>query len=82
MAEAGVFPPLAVHMVRVGEETGRLEDMLLKVGGHVRGRHPDGGSSGSSPWPSPRIILVMGLLVGFIVVAMLLAIFSITEIPL
>ena len=31
MAEARAFPPLAVHMVRVGEETGRLEDMLLRV---------------------------------------------------
>ena len=31
MAEARAFPALAVHMVRVGEETGRLEDTLLQV---------------------------------------------------
>jgi len=31
MREHAAFPPLAVHMVRVGEETGRLEEMLLKV---------------------------------------------------
>jgi general secretion pathway protein F len=29
--QAGVFPPLAVQMIAVGEETGRLDDMLLKV---------------------------------------------------
>src|SRR5207253_5956217 len=31
MQAEGQFPSLAIHMVRVGEETGRLEDMLLKV---------------------------------------------------
>jgi len=31
MAESGIFPPLVRHMVRIGEETGRLEEMLLRV---------------------------------------------------
>ena len=31
MAETGVFPSLVVHMVRVGEETGRLDEMLGRV---------------------------------------------------
>ena len=81
MAEAGTFPPLAVHMVRVGEETGRLEDMLLTVGAtfetDTRRR-----LQRLVALAEPSIILVMGLVVGFIVVAMLLAIFSISEIPL
>ena len=81
MADAGVFPPLAIHMVRVGEETGRIEDMLLKVGAtfeaDTRRR-----LKRLIALAEPGIILVMGLLVGFIVVAMLLAIFSISEIPL
>lgn len=81
MAAAGVFPPLAIHMVRVGEETGRIEDMLLKVGAtfeaDTRRR-----LKRLIALAEPSIILVMGLLVGFIVVAMLLAIFSISEIPL
>jgi general secretion pathway protein F len=68
-------------MVRVGEETGRMEDMLLKVGGtfeaDTRSR-----LKRLITLAEPAIILVMGLLVGFIVVAMLLAIFSISEIPL
>jgi general secretion pathway protein F len=81
MADAGVFPSLAIHMVRVGEETGRIEDMLLKVGAtfeaDTRRR-----LKRLIALAEPAIILVMGLVVGFIVVAMLLAIFSISEIPL
>lgn len=80
MDDSRVFPALATHMVRVGEETGRLEEMLLKVGAtfeadtrkHVKRL---------IALVEPGIILVMGLVVGFIVVAMLLAILSITDIP-
>jgi general secretion pathway protein F len=31
MQAAGMFPPIALHLVRVGEETGRLDDMLIKI---------------------------------------------------
>jgi general secretion pathway protein F len=75
------FPALAVHMVRVGEETGRLEDMLLKVADTFESdvRVELKRALGLL---EPAIILAMGVLVAFIVVAMLLAIFSINEIPL
>ncbi len=81
MGESGVFPPLALHMVRVGEETGRLEEMLLKVAEafEVEVRT---AVKRFIALLEPGIILVMGLVVGFIVVAMLMAIFSINEIPL
>jgi general secretion pathway protein F len=81
MKEHAAFPPLAVHMVRVGEETGRLEDMLLKVAetfeADVRTelRRVIG-------LLEPLVIVAMGLLVALIVLAMLLAIFSINELPL
>ena len=81
MATAGVFPALAVHMVRVGEETGRLEEMLLKVGA-VLEADTRRRLTRLVALAEPAIILVMGLLVGFIVLAMLLAIFSISELPL
>jgi general secretion pathway protein F len=81
MAEQGPFPALAVHMVRVGEETGRLEEMLLKTAetfeAEVRAE-----LKRFIGLLEPAIILAMGVLVAFIVVAMLLAIFSINEIPL
>jgi general secretion pathway protein F len=81
MQEHTPFPPLAIHMVRVGEETGRLEDMLLKTADTVEGevRSELRRLIGLL---EPAIILAMGVVVAFIVVAMLLAIFSINEIPL
>jgi type II secretion system protein F len=81
MQEHTPFPPLAVHMVRVGEETGRLEDMLLKTAETVEGdvRSELRRMIGLL---EPAIILAMGVVVAFIVVAMLLAIFSINEMPL
>ena len=81
MVDAGVFPSLAVHMVRVGEETGRLDEMLLKVGATFE-TDTRKNLKRLVALIEPGIILVMGLVVGFIVVAMLLAILSITDIPL
>ncbi len=80
MREHGQFPMLAVHMVRVGEETGRLEDMLLKAAETLEGdvRTDLKRMIGLL---EPAVILAMGVLVAFIVVAMLLAIFSINDIP-
>src|SRR5437899_1732754 len=81
MQAEGKFPALAVHMVRVGEETGRLAVMLRKVADtfendvRIELKRVLG-------LLEPAIILGMGVLVAFIVVAMLLAIFSINEIPL
>ena len=70
-----------MHMVRVGEETGRLEEMLIKVAetfeSDVRTE-----LKRVLGMLEPAIILGMGVLVAFIVVAMLLAIFSINDIPL
>jgi general secretion pathway protein F len=81
MREHAPFPALAVHMVRVGEETGRLEEMLLKVADTFEAdvRTELKRVIGLL---EPIIILGMGVLVAFIVVAMLLAIFSINELPL
>ncbi len=81
MQEHTAFPALAIHMVRVGEETGRLEEMLLKVADtfetdvRIELKRVLG-------LLEPAIILGMGVLVAFIVVAMLLAIFSINDVPL
>jgi general secretion pathway protein F len=81
MQEHTAFPPLAIHMVRVGEETGRLEEMLLKVADtfetDVRAE-----LKRVLGLLEPAIILAMGVIVAFIVVAMLLAIFSINDVPL
>ena len=80
LEETGIFPPLAVHMIGVGEETGKLDEMLIKVAE----TYEDNVQIAVKRFVSllePLIILVMGGVVGFIVISMLLAIFSINEIP-
>ncbi|HEV8437052.1 MAG TPA: type II secretion system F family protein [Methylomirabilota bacterium] len=81
LGESKAFPPMAAHIVRVGEETGRLEEMLLKLAADLESdvRRLVKRLMGLL---EPAIILVMGLVVGFIVVALLMAIFSITEVSI
>ena len=81
MREHAAFPSLAIHMVRVGEETGRLEEMLLKV---AETFETDVRTELKRVigLVEPIMIVAMGLVVAFIVFAMLLAIFSINELPL
>src|SRR3984893_298907 len=81
MADARTFPPLAVHMVRVGEETGRLEETLLRVAASLEADTRKLVKR-LIALAEPCIILVTGLVVGFIVVAMLMAILSVTDLPI
>jgi len=78
LKQTKLFPPLALHMISIGEETGHLDTMLLKVAE----RFDDDVRSSIKRLISmlePTMILVMGGLVAFIVVSMLLAIFSIND---
>ena len=79
MREAGVFPGLAVHLVEVGEETGRLDTMLLQLA-DVYEKDVKTSIKALTSVFEPAIILVMGVLVGTVVLSMLMAIFSINEI--
>jgi general secretion pathway protein F len=80
LADAKVFPSLALSMIKVGEETGRLDEMLLKVAGSYEKSLKQAVKRCISLL-EPVLILVMGVLIGFIVVSMLMAVFSITEVP-
>ncbi len=76
----GAFPSFSIHMARVGEETGRLEEMLIKVADTYDERVRRTVKRLTSLL-EPVLILSLGLIVGFIVLSMLLAIFSINELP-
>ncbi len=80
LSESGFFPSLAIQMVTVGEETGRLDEMLLKVAESYE-KVVRATVKRFISFLEPAMILIMGLLVGFIVISMLMAIFSINEIP-
>ncbi len=75
-----IFPPLAVHMVTVGEETGKLDEMLIKIADRFDLEVRTTVKRMLSLL-EPLLILLVGGVVGFIVVSMLLAIFSINELP-
>ncbi len=80
LEETAVFPPLAIHMIGVGEETGRLDEMLIKVAES----YEENVRTAVRRFVSllePMILLIMGGVVGFIVLSILLAITSITEMP-
>jgi general secretion pathway protein F len=78
---AGAFPSFSIHMAKVGEETGRLEEMLIKVADTYDERVRRTVKRLTSLL-EPVLILSLGAIVGFIVLSMLLAIFSINELPL
>jgi general secretion pathway protein F len=67
-------------MIGVGEETGRLDEMLTKVAEAFE-ENVQNTVKRFVSLLEPLIILVMGAVVGFMVISMLLAIFSINEIP-
>jgi general secretion pathway protein F len=81
MKQSGVFPPLAMHLIEVGEESGKLDSMLVQVA-EVYDVEVRNAIKNLIAFFEPALILVMGLIIGTIVVSMLLAIFSINNVPL
>ena len=80
LSETGTFPSLAIQMIMVGEETGRLDVMLLRVAENYEKMVRSMVKKFISLL-EPAMILIMGLVVGFIVISMLMAIFSMNEMP-
>lgn len=80
LRESAVFPPLTVELVRVGEETGRLDAMLLDVA-DIYEREVRSATKRLIALFEPAMILTMGLIVGIIVISMLVGIVSINEVP-
>jgi type II secretion system protein F len=79
LQDAGVFPPMAVHMITVGETSGALDNMLTKVS-QTYDKEVEQAIKQVISLIEPFMILFMALIIGFIVVSMLLAIFSANDI--
>ena len=78
LRKLGVFPRTIVQMISVGEETGRLDEMLLKVA-DVEERQMRARTKTLISLLAPALILVVGALVGFMVIALLLPIFKMSQ---
>jgi general secretion pathway protein F len=72
------FPPLVVQLVRAGEKSGELEEMLAKAA-EVYEDDVEATIASLTSIIEPMVILFMGVVVGFIVMAILLPIFEMTS---
>ncbi len=77
--EAKVFPVMVVNMIDVGEETGSLDAMLMKVA-DIYDAEVEAAVEAMLSLMEPVMIVVLGFIVGFIVVAMYLPIFSLADV--
>lgn len=75
-----VFPPLALSMITVGEETGQLDTMLLRVADTYE-KSLNVAIKRFVSLLEPIMILTMGLIIAGIIISILMAIFSIIELP-
>ena len=75
LKRSGEFPALVTHMIAVGERSGEMEEMLRRIG-HIYDGEVDRVITRFTSLLEPIMILVMGILVFFIVVAILLPIFE------
>jgi general secretion pathway protein F len=78
LSESRMFPPLAMNMIAVGEETGKLEAMLTEVAAYYD-QEVKRSTKRLTALLEPALILAMGLIIGIVVISMLLAIFSIND---
>ncbi len=74
----GIFPPLAIHMIGVGEETGRLEEMLGRIA-DIYDREVTLAVKRMLALLEPTMILGLGVLIGGIILSILLAILRVNS---
>ena len=75
------FPPIVTHMIAVGEASGNLEEMLFNVADAYEDE-VEAAISGLTALLEPMIIVVMGVIVGFIVLSILLPIFDMNKLAM
>ncbi len=78
LEKSGVFPPMVISMIAVGEQTGGLDEMLTKIADFYDDE-VDVAVSGLLSLLEPAMILVLGVVVGGMIVAMYLPIFNMME---
>lgn len=76
LRDSGVFPPMVVQMIGVGEKTGGLDEMLSKIGDFYD-EEVDAAVSSLTSIIEPVIIVFMGIVIGGILIAMYLPMFEI-----
>lgn len=78
LADSDCFPRLAIQMIKMGEETGRLEEMLLRVA-TIYDKQLRTSISRMLALLEPALIITLGLMIAGIIVSILLAILSVND---
>jgi general secretion pathway protein F len=78
LSQSRWFPPMVIQMISVGEQSGELESMLNKIA-ETYEREVESNIIALTSILEPVMILVMGLIVGFVVVSILLPIFEMNQ---
>jgi general secretion pathway protein F len=78
LSKNGFFPPMAVEMISVGEQSGNMEAMLYRIADAYE-KEVESSIMMMTALLEPLMILTMGLAVGFIVISILLPIFEMNQ---
>ncbi|PAT31797.1 type II secretion system protein F [Vandammella animalimorsus] len=78
MGKTGIFEPLAINLIRVGEETGKIGAMSLELA-DILDRQVETGIKRALTLLSPLMIVVLGVMVAFILIALMMGILSINQ---
>ena len=78
LAASGLFPTMVTTMIDVGEESGRLPEMLVKVG-EFYDQEVEQSVKGLTSMIEPLLIIFLGCVVGFIAISIMVPIFSIVN---
>lgn len=79
LKQSRVFPPIVLQMIAVGEETAELDEMLLHVADHFR-EEVDLKVNSMTSIIEPLLIIVLGIILGFLIVAMYLPMFELMNV--
>lgn len=78
LVKTGIFPKMAVQMIKMGEETGHLEEMLLRVA-EIYDKQLKIAIQRMLALLEPALIITLGLMIAGIIVSILLAILSVND---
>jgi type IV pilus assembly protein PilC len=78
LGACGLFPAMVTHMVDIGEESGRLSEMLVKVGDFYD-QAVEATVKGLTSMIEPALIIFMGVVVGFIAISVMTPIFKLVN---
>lgn len=78
LSAKNIFPPMVIHMVNIGEMTGRLDELLTKVAS-IYDDEVDDAISSLTGLLQPAIIVIVGIIIAFLLVAMYLPVFQLAD---